>query len=106
MAAIFVNAVAKSIGTQSVEVYVAPSKAVVIGGNITNKLSSTVPVNIILRKGVDDIYVQQNRRIFAGEPFELNQGNKLVLNAGDKLIVSALVDSSIDVVFSLLQGVS
>jgi hypothetical protein len=34
------------------------------------------------------------------------KGNKLVLAVGDKLIVSSKVDSSLDVVFSILQGVS
>jgi hypothetical protein len=34
------------------------------------------------------------------------KGNKLVLSTGDKLVVSAQVASSIDAVFSILQGVS
>jgi hypothetical protein len=34
------------------------------------------------------------------------QGNKLVLLTGDKLVVSAKVAASIDVMFSILQGVS
>jgi hypothetical protein len=106
MATTFTNAIANGVGTTEVEVYTAPEKAIVIGCSVSNLLSTTVPFTIKTRRGSTDTYVHKNKRIEAGEPFELMKGNKLVLLPGDKLIVSAMVTTSIDVVFSILQGVS
>jgi len=106
MATAFVNAISRAVGTTEVISFTAPEKSIVIGGSITNKLSTTVPFTLILRRGTDDTYIQKDRRVEANDPFELMRGNKLVLNTGDKLVISAKVDSSIDAVFSILQGVS
>lgn len=106
MATTFVNAISRGVGTTEAVVFTAPEKSIVIGGSITNKLSTTVPFTLILRRGTDDTYVQKDRRVDANDPFELMKGNKLVLQTGDKIVVSAKVDSSIDAVFSILQGVS
>lgn len=106
MATAFVNAISRAVGTTEVISFTAPEKSIVIGGSITNKLSTTVPFTLILRRGTDDTFIQKNRRVEANDPFELMRGNKLVLQTGDKLIISAQVDSSIDAVFSILQGVS
>lgn len=106
MATVFVNAISRAVGTQEVISFTAPEKCIVIGGSINNLLSTTVPFTIKLRRGTEDTYVQKDKRIEAGDPFELSKGNKLVLATGDKLIVSAKVDSSIDAVFSILQGVA
>ena len=106
MATTFTNAIANSVGTSEVEVYTATEKAIVIGCSISNLLSTTVPFTIKTRRGSTDTYVHKDKRIEAGDPFELMKGNKLVLLPGDKLVVSAKVDTSLDVVFSILQGVS
>jgi hypothetical protein len=102
----FTNAIANAVGTAEVVVFTAADKSIVIGCSVSNLKSTTIPFTIKMRRGSADTYVHKDKRIEAGEPFELMKGNKLVLNAGDKLIVSALVDSSLDVVFSILQGVS
>lgn len=106
MATVFVNAISRAVGTTEVISFTAPEKCIVIGGSINNLLSSTVPFTIKIRRGSEDTYIQKDKRIEAGDPFELSKGNKLVLATGDKLIVSAKVDSSIDAVFSILQGVA
>jgi len=106
MATTFVNATARGIGTQEVIVHTATEKSIIIGCSITNKLSTTVPVTIKVRNNTTDTYWTKEKRIEAGIPDELMKGNKLVLQAGEKLVVSALVDSSIDMVLSILQGVS
>ena len=106
MATSFVNAISNAVGTSEIEVFTATDKAIVIGCSITNKLSSTVPISIKLRRNSVDSYIHKNKRIESGEPFELMKGNKLVLAVGDKLVVSALVDNSTDFVFSILQGVA
>lgn len=106
MATTFVNATARGIGTQETVVHTAVEKSIIIGCSIVNKLSTTIPVTIKVRNGTTDTYWAKDKRIEAGAPDELMKGNKLVLQAGEKLVVSALVDSSVDVVLSILQGVS
>lgn len=106
MATSFTNAIANAVGTTEQIVFTASDKSIVVGCSVTNILPTTVPITIKIRRGSQDTYVQKDRRIESGEPFELMKGNKLVLASGDKLIVSSKVDSSIDVVFSILQGVS
>jgi hypothetical protein len=106
MATSFTNAIANAVGTTEQIVFTATDKSIVVGCSVTNILSTTVPITIKLRRGSQDTYVQRDKRIESGEPFELMKGNKLVLASGDKLIVSSKVDSSVDVVFSILQGVS
>ena len=106
MTTTFVNASSRGVGTPEAVVFTAPEKSIVIGGSITNKLSTTVPFTLILRRGTDDTFIQKDRRVDANDPFELMKGNKLVLNTGDKLVVSSKVHSSIDAVFYILQGVS
>ena len=106
MATVFVNAISRAVGTTEVISFTAPEKCIVIGCSITNLLSTTVPFTIKIRRGSDDTFVHKDKRIEAGEPFELMKGNKLVLLPGDKLVVSSKVASSLDVVFSILQGVS
>lgn len=105
MSTTFTNAIANSVGTTEVVVYTAPDKAIVIGCSISNLLSTTVPFTIKTRRGNTDTFVHKDKRIEAGDPFELMRGNKLVLLTGDKLVVSSKVNASLDVVFSILQGV-
>ena len=106
MATSFINASANAVGTTEQVVFTATDKSIVIGCSINNLLATTVPITIKLRRGVQDTYIQKDKRIEAGDPFELMKGNKVVLASGDKLVVSSKVDSSIDVLFSILQGVS
>jgi hypothetical protein len=106
MATVFVNAISRAVGTTPVVSFTAPEKCIVIGGSISNLLTTTVPFTLIIRRASEDTYIQKDKRIEAGEPFELSKGNKLVLAPGDSLVVSAKVDSSIDAVFSILQGVA
>jgi hypothetical protein len=106
MATSFTNAIANAVGTTEQIVFTATDKSIVVGCSITNLLSTTVPITIKVRRGSTDTYVHKDKRVESGEPFELMKGNKLVLQASDKLIVSSKVDSSLDVVFSILQGVS
>lgn len=106
MATVFVNAISRAVGTTEVISFTAPEKCIVIGGSISNLMSTTIPFTLKIRRGLEDTYIHKDKRIDAGDPYELSKGNKLVLAAGDKLIISAKVDSSIDAVFSILQGVS
>jgi len=105
MATIFTNAIAQAVGTTDVVVFTASEKSIVIGGSITNLLSTTLPFTIKIRRGSEYTFVHKDKRIESGEPFELMKGNKLVLLSGDELIVSTKVVNGLDVVFSILQGV-
>jgi hypothetical protein len=106
MATIFINAISNGVGTTEVINFTATDKSIIIGGNLSNLLTTSVPVNIILRRGTTDTYIQKNKRIEAGDAFDVLKGTKLVLASGDKLIISSGMASSIDAVFSILQGVS
>lgn len=106
MATIFINAISSSIGTTEVINFTATDKSIIIGGNLSNILTTSVPVNVILRRGTTDTYLQKNKRIEAGDAFDVFKGTKLVLAAGDKLVISAGMAASIDAVFSILQGVA
>jgi hypothetical protein len=106
MATTFINAISKSVGSTEVINFTATDKSIIIGGNLTNLLTTSVPVSVILRRGIEDTYLQKNKRIEAGNAFEIFKGNKLVLAAGDKLIISSGMAASIDAVFSILQGVA
>jgi hypothetical protein len=105
MATTFTNAIANGVGTAETVVYTATEKAIVIGCSISNLLSTTVPFTIKTRRAGVDTFVHKNKRIDAGDPFELMRGNKLVLLPGDSLVVSAMIAQSLDVIFSILQGV-
>ena len=106
MATIFINAISSSVGTTEVISFTATDKSMIIGGNITNLLTTSVPVNVLLRRGTTDTYLQKNKRIEAADAFEIFKGAKLVLAAGDKLVISSGVAASVDAVFSILQGVA
>jgi hypothetical protein len=106
MATSFTNATVRAVGTTEVIVFTAPQKSIIIGCSVTNLTSGTLPIAIKVRNGVTDTYWAKDKRIDSGEPLELMKGNKLVLAAGEKLVVSSAIDSSMDVVLSVLQGVS
>ena len=106
MATSFINAISNGVGTADVIVFTAVSKSIVIGGVLTNTTASTVPVTIKLRRVSTDTYLHKDKRLEAGTSFELSGTNKLILAVGDKIIVSSKVASSVDVVFSILQGVA
>jgi hypothetical protein len=105
MATTFTNAIANGVGTAETVVYTATEKAIVIGCSVSNLLSTTVPFTIKTRRAGVDTFVHKNKRIDAGDPYELMRGNKLVLLPGDSLVVSAMIAQSLDVIFSILQGV-
>jgi hypothetical protein len=106
MATIFINTISNTVGTTEVIAFTATEKSMLVGGTVVNLLGSTVPFNLKLRRGATDVYLHKGKRIATGETFALEESRKTVLSVGDKLVVSADVDSAVDVVFSILQGVS
>lgn len=106
MATSFINLTVNSIGTLEQVIFTAAEKSVVIGCNITSLLSTTVPITVKIRKSGSDTYFYKDKRLSAGEFLELFKGNKLVLQTGDQIVASAKIDNSIDIVLSVLQGVT
>lgn len=102
----FINTISTAIGTSEVIAFTATEKSMLVGGTVVNLLGSTVPFNLKLRRGATDVYLHKGKRIEAGETFALDASRKTVLDVGDKLVVSADSDSAVDIVFSILKGVS
>ena len=102
----FSNVSATGIGTTPSTIYTATEKTVVIGCNMSNVINQIVPVSIILNDGSNDVYIKKNFRIENGFSDEIMKGNKIVLDVGDSIKASAAIDSSVDVVLSLLTGVN
>jgi hypothetical protein len=108
MATSFINSTTSSVGTTEVLIYTAPvgEKAILIGCNIANILNSTIPFDLYVKKGVNSFYVVKSHRVLTGENVEVMKGNKIVLDSEDKVYVKAEVDNSIDVILSILSGVT
>jgi len=102
----FSNASATGIGTTTSTIYTATEKTVLIGCNVANIINQIVPVNLIFNDGSGDRYIKKNFRIENGSSDEIMKGNKIVLEVGDSIKASAGIDSSVDIVLSLLTGVN
>ena len=102
----FINTISISVGTAEVIAFTGSEKSMLAGGTVVNLLGSTVPFNLKLRRGSTDVYLHKGKRIDSGETFALDASRKTVLAVGDKLVVSADADNAMDIVFSILQGVS
>jgi len=102
----FKNATSSGIGTTEAIVYTATTKSIVIGCNISNIYGSIVPVDLILRKDNTDTCIKKQLRIPNGESVEIMKGNKIVLSQGESIVAKGYVDNSIDIILSLLTGVT
>lgn len=102
----FSNVSATGIGTTPSTIFTATEKTVVIGCNMSNVINQIVPVSLIFNDGSNDVYIKKNFRIENGFSDEIMKGNKIVLGVGDSIKASAAIDSSVDVVLSLLTGVN
>ena len=102
----FSNVSATGIGTTPSTIFTATEKTVVIGCNMSNVINQIVPVSLIFNDGSNDVYIKKNFRIENGFSDEIMKGNKIVLGVGDSIKASASIDSSVDVVLSLLTGVN
>jgi hypothetical protein len=101
----FTNATANAVGTTETLIFTASNNAIVIGYSITNVTTATVPVSVKLWKSTGNVQLQSNVRVAANDSLHLPQGNKIVLKGGDSITVTSQVNSSVDVAFSIMQGV-
>lgn len=105
MPASFTNVSSVDVGTSPVIVFTATEKSVLIGCNIANTIGQNVTVSLILNDSVD-IFVKKNFTIAPGFNDEIMKGNKIVLKVGDKIKAASSSASSVDVILSLITGVS
>jgi len=102
----FSNVSATGISTTPSTIYTATEKTVLIGCNLANTINQVVPVDLIFNDGSTDVYIKKNLRIENGFSDEIMKGNKIVLEVGDSIKAVAAIDSSVDIVLSLLTGVN
>lgn len=104
----FINATAEDIGTSEVTVYTAPvgTKSILIGCNLSNKTTSTLSLDLVLRTASGDFYIVKAKRVEAGENEEVMRGNKMVLQAEDSIVATSSFTAGFDVIASVLEGVS
>jgi len=104
----FINSTANEVGTTEVLLYTTPAndKAILIGCNIANRVNSTVPFDIYIKKGSNIYYIIKDHRIATGSNVEVMKGNKIVLNSGNTVYVKAYIADSLDITLSILSGVT
>lgn len=103
----FKNTVNAGVGTTPVSVYTASGNAVIIGLDLanTNSVGSSITVNVTITKGATTIYYVKNAPLPPGSTLQVIAGQKIILTNGDILKISASVDTSVDVLVSILEGV-
>ena len=104
----FKNATANAVGTAGAEVYTVPAakKSIMIGCSVSNVTGGTLPAEVQLIKADNSvIHLSTSTRITGGTTLDLFQGKKLVLDSGEKIKVLSKVNSSLDVVVSVLEDV-
>lgn len=104
--AAFTNVPVSGIGTTASIVFTATEKSILIGCNLCNTTNQIVPASVILNSANIDVFIRKNFQIATGLSDEIMRGNKIVLKIGDSIKVQSSIDDSIDVVLSILTGVS
>jgi hypothetical protein len=102
----FTNVPVSGIGTIANTVFTATEKSILIGCNLCNTTNQTVPASVILNSANTDVFIRKNFNIATGSSDEIMKGNKIVLKIGDSIKVQSSMNDSIDVVLSILTGVS
>jgi len=96
-----------NVGITPVMVYEesVSSTSFLLGCNICNITTGSLPITLYLEKGGIETHILKNVRIEAGENLEVMKGNKLILNSGDKLYAYSNVDDAFDIILSTYNGV-
>lgn len=104
----FKNAPYSDVGIEDAVIYTVPNgaKSILIGCNIANKTSGTLPISVFVRRTSGDYFVVKNKRVGNGENEEIMRGNKFVLAAGDVIVANTVVANGFDVIASVLEGVA
>tara|TARA_B100000424_G_C22771778_1_gene415515 strand:+ start:393 stop:725 length:333 start_codon:yes stop_codon:yes gene_type:complete len=104
----FKNATSNAVGISGAEVYTVPAakKSIMIGCSVSNVTGGALPVEVQLIKADSTIiHLSTSTKLPGGTTLDLFQGKKLVLDTGEKIKVLSKVDSSFDVIVSVLEDV-
>jgi hypothetical protein len=108
MANVFKNSIKGPAGTGGLSVYTSPSATVatVIGVNVANIVSQNINIDVQITDSSEGVtkYLVKGVLIVPGSSAILVGGEqKVVLEAGDSITVTSTVNSSADVVVSVLE---
>lgn len=94
------------LGTTEQAVYTAPTgkNAVLIGGNIANKLDTIIRVDIYLKVGSSKFTILRSVAIPVNDAFSFSGSEqKIVLNPGDQIVLKSNSGASADIILSVSE---
>ena len=107
MAQDFRNVVARAQGTTAAAILTAGIYDAVIGIRCTNILTSTIKVDIYIKRSSADYYLCKSTPIPPGGSIELIQGgSKIVMVSGDVLWHDCDTNSALDIWVSYIDTIS
>ena len=91
----------------AVSVYTAAQKTILVGGTLSNNTNSQIKATVTVDQNNNEhIAVIHDAPIPEGSSLVISDAGKMVVGVGSTVSVSTSADSSSDVVFSFLKGVS
>ena len=107
MANTFKNALVKNAGTAGSTIYVPPAgkKSIIIELDVANTYTSSVLIDVYINSGGQDYYVVKGAPVPYGSSLQVISGQKIVLEDGDTIKAKSSVNSSIDIVASILEDI-
>ena len=107
MANTFKNALSRNVGTSAVQVYAAPASknSICIELDVCNTTNGGVTVDAYITKGGLNYYIIKNAPVPVGGSLQVIAGQKIVLSDADSLNVLSSVNSSLDIIASILEDV-
>ena len=107
MAQDFRNVVARAQGTTAAAILTGGDYDAVIGIRCTNILTTTIKVDIYIKRSSADYYLCKNTPIPPGGSIELIQGgSKIVMVSGDVLWHDVDTNSALDIWVSYIDTIS
>lgn len=105
MAETLSSAVAVDIGTADKVLHTATAKAIIIGGNFSNKTAFELPLTVWIERGTSVVTIVKDARVLGNQNTEIIKG-KLVLEVGDVVKARCPLDNSFDGLLSYMAGIN
>ena len=97
----------QDVGTSAVTIHTSNSNDAIIPIRLANITTSTISVDVYLRRSSANYYLIKNAPIVIGGSLELiDGGSKIVLASGDQLYVESDTASSLDTVVGAVDAIS
>ena len=109
MAQNFKNYIQEAIGTAAVDVLGGATNSIdcLISVRMANLLTTTITVEVYIKRSSTNYYLIKNAPIVSGGSLELiDGGSKIVLASGDQLYVKSDTASSLDTVVGAVDDIS